>query len=795
MTIRFGKFKKKIAIITIFCMLFTLSMPINSMAAASTDISNHWAKGTIQSSLGKGFISGYPDGTIPDTIAPILQLIGSNPASTNLVVYETIPAVDAYADPGAVANDNVDGNITESIIVTGLVNTKTVGSNKLIYTVTDTAGNSTSVIRNVNVVERMDPETIPQFKTPLLIPWAMPKSTDPNPTAGTDYYEIGMEQFEQQILPVGFPKTTVWGYGSMNSADPNTVFHTPSLTIEATSNSPTRIKWVNGLVDTNGNYLPHLLPNDQTISSFPMELAGGMQHTPSQGNYVGPVPVVTHVHGAHVVHYSDGNPMAWYMPDSSSVADMGYATAGPSYGPYKAAAESGASWTSGNSVFDYTNDQRANTMWYHDHVMGLTRTNVYAGLAGFYLIRGGADDVVTKSDGGGEAILPGPAPTTKQQYLDSIATGNVYEVPIAIQDRTFNKDGSLWYPGSRAEFDAPEGYSGPYEPDTDVAPIWNPEFIGDTIIANGNTWPTMNVQPKMYRFKFLNGANARTFILGLDDITTPESNESLKFWQIGTDGGLIAAPIELEQLLMMPAERADVIVDFSKATVGDLINLTNVGPDGPFSGGVPGNEDDDETFKPADPDTTGLVMQFKVIASDGSPDLSTPPSQMKLPTIGTLTPTSSKARTLSLNEIMSTATDGPAEALLGTATVDEDGVVTPTPLEFMDDLTELINLNDTETWEIYNFTGDAHPIHLHLVEFKVVNRQKFELDEEEETGKLGEDIKQPEVWETGYKDTVIAYPNQMIRIKAKFDMVGQYVWHCHILDHEDNEMMREFKVQ
>ncbi len=717
-----------------------------------------------------------------DTIAPVLQLLGSNPDSTNLVVRPTLVAeVDAYADPGAIAIDNVDGNITDSIIVTGSVDTKTVGSYPLTYTVTNAAGNTTSVVRTVNVVERINPNDIDKFQTKLFIPWAMPKSTDPNPTTGTDYYEIAMKQFEQQILPEGFPRTTVWGYGSLHSVDPNAVFHSPSLTIEATSNSKTRIKWVNDLVDDNGNYLPHFLPNDQTISSFPNVTGGMMSSMSSQRNYVGPVPLVTHVHGAHVVHYSDGNPMAWYMPDSTSVADMGYKTESETYRCYKNYAESGTSWAAGNSVFDYTNDQRANTMWYHDHAMGLTRTNVYAGLSGFYLIRGGVGDIIT-ADCGGAAVLPGPAPTTKQQYLASIETGDVYEVPMVIQDRIFNTDGSLWYPGSRAEFD---GYTGPYYPDTDVAPIWNPEFFGDTIIVNGNTWPTMNVQPKMYRFKFLNGANARTFILGLDDITTPVKNYELKFWQIGTDGGLIAEPTQLDKLLMMPAERADVIVDFSRATVGDLINLTNVGPDGPYSGGTHCVD-----FLISNPTTTGLIMQFKVIASDCSEDLSTPPSQMKLPPIETLTP-DAKVRTLSLNEIMSTATDGPAEALLGTVTV-LDGVVTPTPFKYMDELTEQINLNDTEIWEIYNFTGDAHPIHLHLVEFQVINRQEFNLDE---TGTLGEACKLPEKWETGYKDTVIAYPKQVTRIQAKFDMVGIYLWHCHILDHEDNEMMREFEVK
>ena len=794
-----------------------------------------WSKDAVETVSKMGIMNGYPDGsfrpqksltrgesivslnraskdlssppidTVKDTVPPVLQLIGSNPAPTNLVLYPTVvPIVDSYADPGAIATDNLDGDITSSIIVTGSVITTKVGSYPLTYTVKDKAGNSTSLVRTVNVVGRMDPNKIPKFKTPLLIPWEMPKSMDPNPTANTDYYEIAMKQFVQQILPSGLPATTVWGFGSINTTDPNAIFHTPALTIEAISNSPTRIKWINGLVDFNNNYLPHLLPNDQTINSFP-NLTGGMDHMSMQGNYVGPVPIVIHLHGAHVIHYSDGNPMAWYMPDSSSVSKKGYQSSSSFYKEYKAAAASGKNWTAGNSVFDYSNDQRADTLWYHDHTMGFTRTNVYAGGSGFYLIRGGLGDKVVNSLDRKSAILPGPAPSTKEQYLKSIETGNIYEVPLVIQDRTFNTDGSLWYPGSRAEFDPDDGYRGPYIPDTDIAPIWNPEFIGDTIMVNGNTWPIMNVQPKRYRLRFLNGSQARTFILKLDNITT---STNINFVQIGTDGGFISAPANLNQILMMPAERADVIVDFSEVAVGNLINLRNLGPDGPFQGGVPGKEDDedheddeDDTFESADSDTTGLVMQFKVIPSDGYPDLTTPTNQLILPTIGTLKPTSSKARTLSLNEIMSTEKDshsemsvGPAEALLGTATV-VNGVVTPKPFKYMDDLTELIKLNDTETWEIYNFTGDAHPIHLHLVSFQVVNRQEFDLDSDGETGTLDDEVTNPEVWETGYKDTVIAYPNQVLRIKAKFDLAGLYVWHCHILEHEDNEMMREFRVE
>ncbi|MGV8906623.1 MAG: Ig-like domain-containing protein [Acetobacterium sp.] len=745
---------------------------------------------------------------IADTTPPVIEMIGSNPASTSQVTVVT-GVTDAYPDPGTYTVDNLAGDITARVVVTGTVDRLTVGTYPLTYTATDAAGNVATMIKNVNVVARIDPTTIPQFTTPLLIPWAMPKSVDPNTAAPVaDYYEIAMRQFSQQMLPTtdslgnptGFPTSVVWGYGSNNKADINAVDHAPSLTVEAMANVPSRIKWSNELVDANNNYLPHILPNDQTIEAFPTDITGtgNLKTLASQSSYVGPVPITTHVHGAHVIGYSDGYPESWYMPAADNIP-AGITTVGPSYVAYKAAAQSGAQWTTGNSVFDYTNDQRANTIWYHDHAMGFTRTNVYAGGAGFYLIRDNPADTIndaamTLNVAGTAvpAVLPGPAPVTMQEYVDSIATGSVYEIPIALQDRTFNTDGTLWYPGSRTDFD---GYTGPYAPGTDVAPIWNPEVFGDTIIVNGNTWPTLNVQPKKYRIRFLNGSNARTFILGLNDLTTPANNINLSFWQIGTDGGFLNAPANLTTLLSMPAQRADVIVDFSKATVGDSIILTNVGPDSPYQGGLPGS------FPAANPTTTGQVMEFKVIPSDGTPDLSTDPSLLVLPTVVPEVPTpTAPVRTLSLNEMTSMQMDatgasiGPVAAMLGTASV-MNGVIVPMSETFMMPITTTIKLYDTEVWEIYNFTADAHPIHIHLTEFQVIDRQELIVDPATGSGTLGTLITQPEVWETGYNDTVTALPGQVTRVKAYFDLAGLYVWHCHILEHEENDMMRPYLVQ
>jgi bilirubin oxidase len=362
-----------------------------------------------------------------------------------------------------------------------------------------------------------------------------------------------------------------------------------------------------------------------------------------------------------------------------------------------------------------------------------------------------------------------------------------YEIPIAIQDRSFNHNGSLFYPDSRRFFDE---FAGPYIPDSDISPIWNPEFFGNTMVVNGRTWPYLEVEPRRYRFRFLNGCNARFLILKMvtDPLTRRPATPRLPFWQIGTEGGFLPAPAMLDQLLMGPAERADVLVDFSRLPVGAEIYLINEGPDEPFGGGEPGDE-----FEVAAPETTGQVLKFVVIPLT-SPDTSVPPDQLALPKFTGLG-AASKTRQVSLNEEMSALLDevGPRAASLGALT--KKGY--PVPQLWMDKPTERPARGATEIWEIYNFTADAHPIHLHQVQFQVANRQALVTDKEgiaEPPARLVGRPRPPDIWETGFKDTVVAYPGQVTRIKATFDIAGRYVWHCHIVEHEDNEMMRPYIV-
>ncbi|HYG66021.1 MAG TPA: multicopper oxidase domain-containing protein, partial [Anaeromyxobacteraceae bacterium] len=509
--------------------------------------------------------------------------------------------------------------------------------------------------------------------------------------------------------------------------------------------------------------------------------------------YGGPVPIVVHLHGGHSEEWSDGHPEAWYLPDARNVPD-GFAREGSRYAEFRAKAERRlgcpadplACWGPGAAVFQYDNVQAASTLWFHDHTLGMTRTNVYAGPAGFYLLRGGPSDEVA-------GVLPGPAPAPG----DAAGT-RYYELPIAIQDRSFDADGSLFYPESRAFFD---GYAGPYLPAatpggaaSDVPPIWNPEFFGNTMVVNGRTWPFLEVEARRYRFRFLNGSDSRFLVLATADAGEPAR---VPFWQLGADGGFLPAPVRLDTLLLGPAERADVVMDFTDVPVGTELLLRNLGPDEPFGGGVPGVD-----FEPSDPATTGQVLQFRVVARAGD-DRSTPPERLALPPRQPL-PEATSVRRVSLNELDSEtvcveedeappvaipcdAEDavpfGPRQARLGTITLD-GGDAANVALDWDDAITENPALGATEVWEIHNFTVDAHPIHIHEVMFETIDREALD------TG----DVRAPEPWERGLKDTIVALPGEITRVKATFDRAGLFVWHCHLLAHEDNEMMRPYRV-
>ena len=319
----------------------------------------------------------------------------------------------------------------------------------------------------------LDPLAIPKYQTPLLIPPQMPRAGILRQGMQViDYYEISVKQFEQQILPAGLPKTTVWGYGPAKALSPRApmIYNAPSLTIEANWNRPVRIKWINDLKDANGNYLPHLLPVDPTLHwANPPGGTAARDMRPTFDQHARPLHrprphghtrpwfgrrgrrerrlrrgVVPAGCGQHPSGLRYRGHLVQLLQDqgcAQGLCGARHAEVGP-----------------GTSVFQYPNTQRASTIWYHDHTLGMTRLNVYAGPAGFFIIRGGpaGDLAVRDMRTRKPAILPWPAPNEVDQIRPNTT---YYEIPIAIQDRAFNADGSLFYPDSRAFFD---GIAGPY---------------------------------------------------------------------------------------------------------------------------------------------------------------------------------------------------------------------------------------------------------------------------------------------------------------------------------------------
>lgn len=679
----------------------------------------------------------------------------------------------------------------------------------------------------------------------------IPQFVDPLPTfagnrVSSTSTTVCMQEFQQKILPKSVyaslsssfsPGTWVWGY-KVGSHPPSF----PGVSIEARQGTPTTITYVNNLPSPANSQVEKYLTIDQTIHwADPFNQMGAM--TP----YAGPIPTVVHLHGAEVPSAFDGGPSQWFTATGLH---------GKAYATYAATSANAA-------VYRYPNTQPGTTLWFHDHALGMTRINVFSGMAAFYLLRDQFDTGLPNN--------PLKLPAGAQ------------EIELMIQDRQFDTNGQLLFPDGTPASN-PTGINGP-PPNPGVHPFWIPEFFGDVIAVNGKSWPFLNVEPRRYRFRVLNASNARFYQMSLQDASGNPAGPP--FWQIGTDGGLLDHPVKVSdpsntsglQLFLAPSERGDIIIDFS-GFAGKTFTLINTALAPYPSGSAP------------DPTTNGRIMQFRVTLPLSSQDTTynpasgaplrgganEPPAIVRLsnPATGTLVSgvTPRVKRQLVLYEF--DGPGGPIEDILNNTKWRgvRDGTTTPVSGSQMDRsgqgifLTEMPKVGSTEVWELINLTPDAHPIHIHLIQFQLINRQDFDVTNftakysslfpggtfagvtasgtwgqvqyapgtiipgygsplpyltPNADGAIGGNPavgpflqgspELPDANEVGWKDTLKMFPNKVNRVVIRWAPIntavnavsaGQnlyafdptvgpgYVWHCHILDHEDSEMMRPY---
>jgi spore coat protein A, manganese oxidase len=566
----------------------------------------------------------------------------------------------------------------------------------------------------------------------------IPRFVDPLPTFsgrrvdGTATVNVTMQEFQQKVLPASIyasapapynAGTFLWGY-NINGAGASW----PARTIESRQGIATTAIYTNSLANTQ---LQRLLTVDQTIHwADPLGTTaanncvnGPPLAGPCTQPYAGPIPAVVHLHGNEVLSQYDGHPDAWWTP--------GFAQKGKSFV---------------TNTYNYGNSQEATTLWFHDHTLGIVRLNVYAGLEGFYFIRDSRDTGL----GSNPITLP---------------SGN-QEAELLLADRQFDTNGQLYFPAS----DNPANLNGP-PGNPDKHPFWIPEFFGDVITVNGKSWPTMEVQPRRYRFRFVNGSNARFYTMQMFNQQGVDMHQNgapgPAIWQIGSDGGFFNSPVKLDDpangpdacagspignnvdvragakcLFLAPAERADVIVDFG-GQAGKTFTMKNFAVI-PFPSGSPTG------FGAPDATADGLVMQFKVdLPLQGTDTTFNPagnhPALRAAPIVNTKTIAPNKKRQLILVEEEgdtanpdgpgSPVDDGdPVESLINNTkwNGNREGTTLVVPGSVSNghgvSATETPQEGSTELWEVANLTGDAHPIHIHLIQFQVISRQTFDVD-------------------------------------------------------------------
>lgn len=519
---------------------------------------------------------------------------------------------------------------------------------------------------------------LPRFVDPL----SFPPTVRPGSDGGIQMVmRPGLQQVHSAL-----PPTPIWGYDGGKGEGPTW----PGPTVEAVRDTPLWMEQANSL----GNHhllhdsIDHVTPHARCPEFDGRKLTHEFADAPRTS---------THLHGALVAPRDDGFPDAWSVPGETT-------------------------------TYRYPNrqhprSQRAATLWYHDHAMGITRLNVYAGLAGFYLIRDPLE---------AELGLP---------------VGLPYELPLLIQDRDFHEDGTLAYP---------------------PAP-WVGNVQGAVAVVNGTAWPRHSVDRGIYRLRLLNGSQHRLYHLALD---------GLAFTVLGTDGGLLSKPsVGVRTLPLAPAERVDVLVDFSGAAPGESVRLLNVAPPDPAAPPI------------------GELMRFDVSHLRAPrPGL---PARLD-PWFERLDPAHARVQRRMLMQRL--RPDLPASNTNPWLLWYHDPTVPPgtypvvgdywRPGFWRDPALARPHAGTTEIWSITNPSPVPHPIHLHLVQFQILARQR--------TGRARR--QRPRAYEAGWKDTVSIGPRETVELIARFDLPdgtptpAPYPWHCHVLEHEDNDMMHAFSV-
>ena len=628
----------------------------------------------------------------------------------------------------------------------------------------------------------------------------------PTSYSGFDFYQIDLVEFQHRFHPELPNPSKVWGYNPRGNATPGYL----GGVIVAHKNRPMRIRFRNTLPTT------HPLPVDTSIPGV-----AGFQNNRA----------ALHMHGAQVDWTSDGGPFNWFDPNGNF---------GPSVTDNIKVKNGAGQALPGQMELYYPNQQSARMMWYHDHAVGLTRLNAYAGLASACIVRDGVEDALVRL-----GIIP------------------AREIPLVIQDKTFvdgtdsgyawGQPGDLWYP---YQYEDPEpGFAPP-------TPSAVPEFFGDTSVVNGVAYPFLKVEPRHYRFRILNASQARFYNLQLyyanasgtdvdhtqvDDRRVPAATAGPRMIQIGTEGGFLTFPAVLNDpprplefdpvsgnatsytLLMGPGERADVVIDFSNVPVGSKLLLYNDATS-PFPAGDPAN--DCLGSAPDRGPNTRTLMQFIVTPRIGAPD----PASLKLlenfalrraaaaaTMFNTLMPplaplarnAAVRVRQLTLNEDVDEF--GRLIQFLGTDKLPSSAAPTFGRM-YEDRPTEITKAGDVEIWRIFNTTGDTHPMHFHLVNVRVLSRQAFTYAIDS-SGQLIPTLigapRGPDPNERGEKETVRMNPGEVTEVIMRFDLPNvpfhvpnsprlrnsygieghEYVWHCHILEHEEHDMMRPLVVQ